>query len=177
MSEQHIEEHATAVPTFSEVMASYIDASEKANRYLSQLGRVEEQLADACARIAELERAVDDARRLERIHQALNLWCIVEDSEAGPQSAEDRAMDEAYRNAAAWILADTSRNHAPGDANWWDLATDPTVGGLAAYPRLIEAARVHTRTTTAESTGEVDRAVRAADAARRARAARADGED
>lgn len=122
---------------------------------------------------AELDAAVDNVRRLERVHQALSLWSMVEDSEAGPLDDEQRAMDVAYRNAAAWLLADVSRHRWAGDNSEWDLVTDSAMSTLDSYPGLIEAAQQHTVITRDDRTGEVDRAVAAARAARDRKAAHA----
>ncbi|MFE7799043.1 hypothetical protein [Nocardia sp. NPDC057440] len=116
---------------------------------------------------AELEQAIDNARRLERAHQAIHLWGLVEDSEEGPTNAYERGADMAYQTAAAYLLADVSRAPWAGDNSKWDLvASEASIAGLDTYPDLVDAAQGMTGITTDRRTGEVDRAVEAARAAR-----------
>lgn len=116
----------------------------------------------------ELEQAVDAARRLERIHQAIHLWGLMEFSEVGPSSDYERGADMAYKNAAAYLLADVSRGANAGINVGFDLVADPDFVPLESLPELVELAQGMTAITTEKRTGEVDRALQAARDAREA---------
>ncbi len=63
-------ENTVDIPTYSELMAEKNRYHEDANRYLIQLGRVEEELADLRARIDKLKAdAVREVLRVEILRQ------------------------------------------------------------------------------------------------------------
>ncbi|MFF4026918.1 hypothetical protein ACFYY5_29120 [Nocardia elegans] len=114
----------------------------------------------------QLDDAIDNARRLERVHQALYLWDLVEYTECSARTDYERGADMAYKNTAAWLLADVSRGAHAGDNDSFDIVADETFTGLDCHTDLVEAALPHTQVTTIEWTGEVDRAIAAARNAR-----------
>ncbi len=105
----------------------------------------------------------DDAeRRLERIHQALYLWNMIAESTCQPETQYEKGIDEGIKLVATYLLADASRGHFAGQADQVDWTRDIS---LSDYPDLVEWAQRHTYRSKIHKTGEVDRAIKLADAA------------
>ncbi|MBM4548716.1 hypothetical protein GS445_03015 [Rhodococcus hoagii] len=124
-------------------------AAEHAAHVVAALTNAGKTIVDSAV-LAESEQKW---RRRERIHHAIYLWSLVEDSESTASTDYERGADMAYQAAATFILSDCGRRGLT-DFDFLDDA------GLCA--RLVEASRPHTRLTKVEDTGEIERVLAAA---------------
>jgi hypothetical protein len=154
---------STPVETIANALFTYEYGTHKDplyERFPEYLARHREYCLKRARHIAKALEAntSHEARRLERIHQALYLWNLVEESEDEPSNDYQRGADMAYRAAAGFLLADVSRGPFAGQPDEFDLVKDY---GLDMYPSLVQVAQQYAQLTTVESTGEVDRAIQA----------------